>query len=281
MNFTKMHGCGNDFVLIHHEQFSDIPKLSTDAIVRMADRCSGIGFDQLLQLQATGDPLHYKLSINNADGSIAGQCGNGLRCVACYLDVHRQQKYARWQIETLSGQYQVRSKGGGQYEAQLGIPEFSPKLIPFVAPAPANVYHIPSPWGVLVVGVVNVGNPHVVWRTQDLPEHIESQVRFLARCEQFSKGVNVNVIRIKQHNCIELNVYERGTGWTKACGSGACASAVVALQNHWLGADVIDVIQPGGCLQVAWAGAGQPVYLTGGAQFVFNGKLLLGDLALS
>jgi diaminopimelate epimerase len=276
MRFTKMHGCGNDFIVIYDTQ---PPAITLDAIKKLANRRTGIGFDQILWVQPTRDQSTVRMHIINADGSTAGQCGNGLRCVAQFLERMHGQPNSTWTIKNNSGTYTVHSLGNNLYEATLGIPEFTPNRIPFLAPTQQPLYTIHSPWGPLDVGAVSLGNPHVVWCINQHPmQQLESQARFLASCKQFPEGVNVNLVKVISSHQLELNVYERGAGWTQACGSGACATAVVAIMNHWVRGEHITIQQPGGQLTVSWAGTDQPIKLTGASEIVFDG-ILAGSMS--
>lgn len=271
MRFTKMHGCGNDFIIVQTDLLQHA-KLTNEAITDMAKRRTGIGFDQMLLLTPTADDKQLKMEIINADGTHAYQCGNGLRCAALYCDRLYQTHHETWTFHIGRDAYEVTGLGHNQYQATLGIPKLHPHDIPFIHEHAQSLYTIHSPWGPLDIGVVNVGNPHAVWCIDGYPkEQLDSQVRFLAGCNQFPEGVNINTITVKDDQTLLLHVYERGSGWTQACGSGACASTVVALQNGWINGRNIKIIQPGGTLMVSWPGDGHPIQLTGEAAIVYDG----------
>jgi len=279
MKFTKMHGCGNDFIVMLEQ--TEQSKPPSPAMIRhMADRRHGIGFDQLLWLTTTTDVQRYGLRIFNADGGEAEQCGNGLRCIACYLQTYKTYNETDWIIQTKAGACRVGPFGSSQYKANLGAPVFSPDAIPFIATSQAQLYRFDSPWGKIEVGVVSFGNPHAVIRVPTLSiEHYQAQVRFIADSTRFPQGVNVGLCQVINASTLDLKVFERGSGWTEACGSGAAASVVVAKVNHWLSADQINVNQPGGNLKVQWSGGDQALTVIGDAQITYDGQWLCYELA--
>lgn len=272
LSFTKMHGLGNDFVLVMSSEDALIP--SKDQLVAMADRRCGVGFDQLLWLVSSRcDDADFSLRIFNADGSEAEQCGNGLRCVGRYIHDQGLAPGSRWSIDTAVGICEVWHDAKDHYGAQLSIPIREPKTIPFVADGMANLYRMDSPWGQLQLGVISMGNPHALLRVDDfLASDLEQQVRFVSEHERFPHGVNVGVCVVEGPNHLRLRVFERGAGWTNACGTGAAACMVIATLNLWLGSDQVTVTQPGGDLAVYWPHSDAKISIAGATQRVFDGE---------
>jgi diaminopimelate epimerase len=268
--FTKMHGLGNDFMVVLAAMEDAFPE--KDVIISMADRKEGVGFDQLLWIIADATDADFELRIFNADGGEAEQCGNGLRCVARYIHEHALKPGTVWQVKTLGGICRVWYEGDDLYGADLGAPVLSPEAVPFIADGMANLYRLNSPWGVLDIGVVSLGNPHAVLRVADLAsDDYEEKVRFISQSARFPRGVNVGVCMVDDAQNLRLRVFERGAGWTDACGTGAAASVVVAKRNHWMQDDAITVTQPGGSLTVCWSQPLGVVSICGHAATVFDG----------
>jgi diaminopimelate epimerase len=270
LRFAKMEGAGNDFVVL--DLTADIAEPDAALARRLADRHFGIGCDQILLIEAASSAAAaFGYRILNADGSIAGQCGNGARCVALYLR-ERHGLADGAVLDSPAGPVQVRFVDAGRIELSLSKPRFEPADIPFVAAQSAAIYAITVDGRELELSVLSMGNPHAVLLVDDvatapvasLGPAIEQHARFPDRC-------NVGFAQILEPGHIRLRVYERGVGETLACGSGACA-AVVALRRRGLVAATVAVDLPGGRLEVRWRGPGDPVYLIGPARFVFEGE---------
>lgn len=272
IRFSKMHGLGNDFVVIDgvNQKFKPTAKL----IKQMGDRHTGIGFDQLLLLEKTDLPeVDFNYRIFNADGSEVAQCGNGARCIALYI---REMKLK-------SGNYFVVATKNQKIELTLhdelvtvtmGVPSFLPKNIPFLVPEQADAYEVEFDDASIEFTVVSIGNPHAVIRVEDLAlVQVDIIGGAFQEFEQFPEQVNVGFMQIENNQHILLRVFERGVGETLACGSGACAAVVVGIKHGWLQGKV-QVDMPGGSLWVHWLGAGEQVELTGPATFVYHGEWL-------
>ncbi len=270
--FSKMHGIGNDFVVL---DCRDTPFSMTVAQIRaMADRHTGVGFDQLLGIGRACDPsCAFYYGISNADGSPSGQCGNGVRCVAAWL--HREGALAIGEtvrIESPSGPVAVRLIDANEVVVDMGIPVFEPAKSGFDAARAATHYPIDIAGAALQIGVVSMGNPHAVIEVDDLrsPE-LERLGPLLSSNPRFSDGVNAGFVQRIDHGHLKLRVHERGAGWTLACGTGACAAMAVLRQRGEVD-DSVQVSLPGGVLQIDWAGPGQTLWMSGSATFVFDGE---------
>lgn len=272
--FTKMHGIGNDFVMVdcRHRPFP----LDAAQIRAIADRHAGVGFDQLISIEPRRDPsCAFYYGIWNTDGSPAGQCGNGVRCVAAWL--HRAGELAigdTVRLESPSGPVTVRLTGPGEVTVDMGVPAFEPARIPFLAEAAADRYAIDVGGETLEIGAVSMGNPHAVVVVADL--HAPALFRLgplLTTHGRFPQGANAGFVQVVDRGHLRLRVHERGSGWTLACGTGACAAMAVMHARGEIDARA-RVELPGGTLAIAWAGPGQTLWMTGPATFVFEGEWL-------
>ena len=272
--FVKMHGIGNDFVLI--DNMSREFDLDSEQIRLLADRRRGIGCDQLLMVEpATDSRSDVRARIFNQDGSEVGQCGNGLRCLAAYL---RDAGIATGdQIAIQAGQGRVRARltNGRMVTVDMGVPRFAPPDIPFLADARAAAYTLRVGGRELEIGAVSMGNPHGVMRVDDCETTpVEVLGPAVQAAEEFPEGVNVGFMQVLDDSRVRLRVFERGVGETLACGSGACAAVAVGRQRGWLGSRV-SVLLSGGELTVDWDGEGQSMWLTGPTQRAFEGRFEL------
>ena len=271
MRFSKMHGIGNDFVVIDARRAP--LALAPERIRAMADRHTGIGCDQLLSVEAPRDPsCAFYYGIWNADGSPSGQCGNGVRCVAAWL--HRAGALALdvpVRIESPSGPVGVRVLDAQRVTVDMGEPAFEPARIPFLAEAPGTSYPLALAAGDVQIGVVSMGNPHAVMVVDDLAdpalERLGPQVTGHPR---FTEGANAGFVQILERGHLRLRVHERGAGWTQACGTGACA-AMAVLRRRGQVDERVQVDLPGGRLQIDWRGPGHALWMTGPAAFAFEG----------
>ncbi|GAB3032776.1 diaminopimelate epimerase [Oleiagrimonas citrea] len=278
LSFTKMHGLGNDFVVLDCRQ-RPMP-LSTQDIRALGHRHTGIGFDQLLSIEnaAEHDDCRYAYGIWNRDGEAVGQCGNGVRCVAAWL--HREGLLdldETVRLRSPSGPVTVRLIDALTAAVDMGEPQFEPGAIPFDTPQRAERYPIELDDASLSVGVVSMGNPHAVVEVDDL--HAPSLERLgpqLTAHPRFSEGCNAGFATVLDMAHIRLRVHERGSGWTQACGTGACAAMAVLHAQGRVGREV-EVRLPGGPLQIAWNGPGHTLWMTGPAAFVFEGKCTLPE----
>ena len=272
LKFTKMHGLGNDFVVI--DGMRQYVELTPERIRALGDRHTGIGFDQLLLVEppeTAGADFRYR--IFNADGGEVEQCGNGARCFVRF--VHDQGLTAKDAIvvETKRGIIHPRLEADGLVTVDMGQPRFAPPEIPFESDSDAAEQPLQLPDGTtLTIGVVSMGNPHAVTVVADVdtaPVAVQGpQVESHAR---FPQRVNAGFMQIIDRHNIRLRVYERGAGETLACGTGACAAAVSGIRRGLLDSPV-RVQTRGGDLSIAWGGPGQPVIMTGPAVKVFTGE---------
>jgi diaminopimelate epimerase len=272
LRFTKMHGLGNDFVVLDVRHSPSTPDAAR--IRAMADRHTGIGFDQLLSIEPARDPAHLAAyAIRNADGSLAEQCGNGARCIGAWL--HRAGVLATGadaKLESPAGVIDVRVIDATTVTVEMGEPEFDPARVPFEAPAAADTYSLDVDGERIEVAAVSMGNPHAVMQVADVHAADVDRLGPLITCHpRFPNGANAGFAQVVDAHAIRLRVHERGAGWTQACGSGACA-AVAALRRRGRVADTVRVELPGGPLEIEWRGPGHVLWMTGPAAFSFDGE---------
>jgi diaminopimelate epimerase len=270
--FHKMHGAGNDFVLIdaRNREFTVNPELAC----RLSDRHRGIGCDQILVLRDAGQAEHTaRYEIWNSDGSRAGQCGNGARCIGLYLGMSGETGSAPFTVESPAGPVTMQRCIDNEFEINMGVPSFEAESIPLCLESTDGMYRLDSPWGMLEFGAVSMGNPHALLVTRDIdsPE-IPAIGAFISRHEAFPEGCNAGFAQLAGAGKIHLRVIERGTGETLACGSGACAAVAILRQSGRVG-DEVDVFLPGGHLVIKWRGSNEPLYMKGPAEYVFRGTL--------
>ena len=274
LRFTKMHGLGNDFVVF--DGVTQTVALSPEQCRRIADRHFGVGCDQILLVeQPTRDDVDFRYRIFNADGGEVEQCGNGARCFVRFVHEKGLTAKTAIRVETASGVIEPRLLANGQVTVDMGAPRFAPADIPFAAEAEALAYPLTVGQHVIEIAALSMGNPHAVLRVNDLDSApvdilgaaIEAHARFPQR-------VNAGFMQVLTPHDIRLRVYERGAGETLACGTGACAAAVAGIRQGWLQSPV-SVHTRGGDLVIEWAGKGQPVYMTGAAETVFEGEIEL------
>jgi diaminopimelate epimerase len=268
--FTKMHGLGNDFILLELPPGAEFPTRAKWQA--LADRHRGIGFDQAIIIyppSRSGTDVFYK--IVNADGTEVEQSGNGARCLAALLHRRGRSHDGALTMESTGGLSRARFLPDGRVSVDMGIPNFDPESLPFVTPSASVTYNATVAGQRIEFGAVSIGNPHVTLRVEAVESApVEAVGRALQDSPLFPKAVNVGFMQIIDAGLIRLRVYERGTGETLACGTGACAAVVI---GRTLGVlkDHVEVRVPGGALSVNWAGPGQSVWLTGIAQLAFEG----------
>jgi diaminopimelate epimerase len=272
IDFTKMHGLGNDFIVLNLPAEACLP--SREQWRALADRHGGIGFDQALVLlppRRSSTDVFYR--VFNADGGEVEQCGNGARCVAALLHQRGQGSDGLLTMDSIGGVLHARVLADGSVSVDMGVPDFDPRSLPFDAPAASATYTLSVAGESIEFGAVSVGNPHAVLRVEAVESApVERIGRALQSNPHFPRQVNVGFMQIVDAGKIRLRVYERGVGETLACGTGACAAVAVGRSLGLLGAD-IEVRVPGGRLSVHWDGAGQSVWLTGPAQQAFEGRV--------
>ena len=269
-----MHGIGNDFVVF--DTFSQSLILTREQVRHIADRQIGIGCDQVLLLEPPkGADVDVCYRIFNADGGEVMQCGNGARCVAVYLREKGLVMKNRIIAETGVGQLILNIDDNGCVTVNMGVPEFEPARIPLKVDERAEQYHLRLGDNEIAFGAVSMGNPHAVIIVDDVDATAVHEIGLAVQHNGlFPEGVNVGFIQILNQQAFKLRVYERGSGETLACGSGACAAMVNACQQGYL-EGTIDAELRGGHLTLCWAGDGEPVYMTGPATTVFEGTIEL------
>ncbi|MBF4986764.1 diaminopimelate epimerase [Methylophilus sp. 14] len=272
LRFTKMQGAGNDFVVI--DATKTPVQLSHSQIQHIANRFFGVGCDQLLMVESTETAgVDFRYRIFNADGGEVEQCGNGARCFVRFVVEKGLTQKHEIKVETASGVITLMLQDDGQVTVNMGAPRFVPKQIPFEAEAQATSYELPLNNETVTVSAVSMGNPHAVMLVDNvhtaevaiLGPQIESHPRFPQR-------VNAGFMQVLNEHEINLRVYERGSGETLACGTGACAAAVSGIQLGALQSPV-KVHTRGGILTIQWTGDHAPVMMTGPAEIVFDGEI--------
>ena len=274
LSFTKMHGLGNDFVVI--DAIRQAVVLSAPQIRFIADRRRGIGCDQVLLVeQAESADADFRYRIFNADGSEVGQCGNGARCFARFVREEGLTAKDCIVVETAGGPLTLNLLSDGQVRVNMGIPRLEPVDIPFDAEQRAVSYPLQVGDETLRISAVSMGNPHAVLLVADADNAPLTRLGpLIERHPRFPQRVNASFMQVMDRTHVRLRVFERGAGETAACGSGACA-AVVAGRVQGLLEEQVRVTLPGGDLVVSWRGEGHPVYLTGPATRVYEGQIEL------
>lgn len=273
LHFTKMHGLGNDFVVL--DARADPPGLTAEQVRAMADRRTGIGFDQLLLIEdSRAADCDFAYSIRNADGSFAQQCGNGVRCIAAWLRREGALRGDEARLQGPAGVVAVRLLQDGRVAVDMGEPVFEPARIPFDAPVEAEFYALDVDGRCVKIGAVSMGNPHAVIEVEDAEvERLHALGPAITAHPRFRHGANTGFAQVLSPDAIRLRVHERGAGWTQACGTGACAAVAVLHRRGRVG-DHVEVELPGGMLEIEWRGSGDPLWMTGPAAFVFEGEWL-------
>jgi diaminopimelate epimerase len=273
LKFTKMHGLGNDFIVFEAPTEQQIP---TPAQLRkLADRRTGIGFDQALVLQPPRQPNTDVFYRNfNADGSEVEQCGNGARCIA-NLVAKRMGGRDTLKMDTAAGLIDAKISADGTVSLDMGIPNFDPASLPFDAPAEQPLYSLQVGERQIEIGAVSMGNPHAVWQVPSVATApVETLGPIIETHPRFPKRVNAGFMEVVSRTHIRLRVFERGVGETQACGTGACAAVAVGRKLGLLDENV-NVDFPGGRANVRWAGPGAHLWLTGPTTTVFEGQVEL------
>ena len=274
IKFTKMHGLGNDFVVI--DAVRQHVNLTTNHIKQLADRNLGIGCDQVLLIEPPSDKnIDFNYRIFNCDGSEVEQCGNGARCMGRYIADQQLCGKKTVLLQTKNRVMEVTTKSKNLVTANIGEPTFSPEAIPFVAQQQQKTYSIEIDNQTYEISALSVGNPHAVIQVDDINNAAVNEIGPLIQAHShFPESVNVGFMQIIDRHNIKLRVYERGVGETQACGSGACAAAVAAIQQNLVDTSVkLELL--GGSLSVEWLGDNQPILMTGPAETVFHGKIKL------
>lgn len=270
LSFTKMQGLGNDFIVFDAPNDAAIP--SPPALRRLADRRTGIGFDQALVLMpppAKGIDVYYR--IFNADGSEVEQCGNGARCIASL--VAQKLGASKVQMDSPGGRVDATLHDDGLVSVDMGVPNFDPAALPFEASREADIYPLRVGERELQIGAVSMGNPHVVIQVPSVRDAaVDTLGPAVENHSRFAKRTNVGFMEVVSPTHIKLRVYERGVGETQACGTAACGAVAVGRRLGLLQEEV-QIDAPGGRMSVRWPGPGQHLWLTGPAVSVFEGTV--------
>ena len=274
LRFTKMHGLGNDFMVL--DLISQHAHIQPKHAKAWGDRHTGVGFDQLLLVEAPTNPdVDFRYRIFNADGSEVEQCGNGARCFARFVVDKRLTVKKQIRVETKGGIIELNLRPDGQVTVDMGAPRLVPEQIPFQADAEALSYTVEVDGERHVLAAVSMGNPHAVLRVDNVDSApVHSLGPKLEHHPRFPKRVNVGFLQVINRQQARLRVWERGAGETQACGTGACAAAVAAIRQGWMDSP-LQLELPGGSLSIEWAGPGQPVMMTGPAVRVYEGQIRL------
>lgn len=274
MQFSKMHGLGNDFMVV--DAVTQNVYFSPELIRRLADRHTGVGFDQMLVVEPPYDPeLDFHYRIFNADGSEVSQCGNGARCFARFVRLKGLTNKREISVSTQTGRMILSVTEDEQVCVNMGKPDFEPQTVPFRAAKAEKTYILRAAEHTVLCGVVSMGNPHCVMQVDDVSvANVALLGPVLENHERFPERANIGFMQVVSRDHIRLRVYERGAGETQACGSGACAAVAVGVVQDLLNENV-HVELPGGSLHIRWQGPGHPLYMTGPATHVYDGFIHL------
>lgn len=284
IEFTKMHGLGNDFMVI--DLVTQRLNLNAEFVRLLADRRIGVGFDQLLIVEPPSRPdVDFKYRIFNADGSEVAQCGNGARCFASFVQARKLSFKQRLRVETASGIIVLTTDRFGWVQVDMGKPKFEPDEIPFAPKAItkiSNSYRLDVDGTPVQLYVANMGNPHAIIKVDDvLSADVERLGKKIESHKAFPERVNVNFVQVINQRHLRIRVYERGVGETQACGTGACASVATGIREGWLdeGVDIRAQLY-GGSLAIRWQ-EGYSLMMTGPTAFVYEGVFSPDGLAAS
>jgi diaminopimelate epimerase len=277
LTFTKMQGAGNDFVVI--DSFTTTVTLNSTQIKKIANRNFGVGCDQLLIVEkATQSGVDFRYRIFNADGGEVEQCGNGARCFVRFVVEKGLTQKKEIKVETASGIITLILRDDQQVTVNMGLPRFDPSHIPFVAQMRENLYTLEAnihegSSDAISISAVSMGNPHAVTIVDNVETaNVATLGPLIEAHTRFPQRVNAGFMQILNPHEINLRVYERGSGETLSCGTGACAAAVSGMQLGLLNSPVL-VNTRGGKLNIEWQGEGSPVMMTGPAEVVFEGNI--------
>jgi len=272
MKFTKMHGLGNDFVVI--DAVTQNVRVTASMARRLSDRKTGIGCDQVLIVEPPSEPdIDFNYRIFNCDGAEVEQCGNGARCLARFVQDRRLTGKNPIRVKTSNRVIELKMENKTQVAVDMGVPELEPDNIPFEAADKATLYEIDVDGQTQQIAAVSMGNPHAVLKVDDVASAPVAELGAkLESHPRFPNRVNVGFMQILSRNEIKLRVFERGVGETEACGSGACAAAVAALEQGLVDSPVTMQLTRGN-LKIDWQGAGHALIMTGPAATVFHGRI--------
>ena len=274
MKFTKMHGLGNDFVVL--DGIRQRVDLSREQMRFIADRHFGIGCDQILLVEQARRPeVDFRYRIFNADGGEVEQCGNGARCFVKFVRDQGLTDKTEIRVETASGIIAPRLEASGAVTVGMGAPRFAPQDVPIDMPRQSPTYTLAVGGATIQIAALSMGNPHAVQIVDDIETApVQTQGPLLERHPAFPARANAGYMRIVDRARIQLRVWERGVGETLACGSGACAAVVTGIRQGLLQNRVL-VAMRGGNLTIEWPGNAAPVMMTGEAKTVFQGEIEL------
>ena len=272
--FTKMHGLGNDFVVI--DAVRQHIELSEAQVRYLADRHFGVGCDQLLVVEAAQTPgVDFRYRIFNADGGEVEQCGNGARCFARFVFDQGLTDKREIRVETKKGVITPRLEADGNVTVDMGVPVLNPADVPFVSESDAYVQPLDVAGNTIAITAVSMGNPHAVQVVADVDTApVAEQGPLIEHHPRFPARVNAGFLQIVDEHRVRLRVFERGAGETLACGTGACAAVVAGILRE-LVVSPVTVETRGGELTIAWNGVGTPVMMTGPAVSVFSADITL------
>jgi diaminopimelate epimerase len=272
VDFTKMHGVGNDFAIFEAPAAERL--LAPERLRALADRRTGIGFDQALVLEPArraDSAVFYR--VFNCDGEEVEQCGNGARCIAALLYRRGLSRAGALTLESPAGVVHARAADRGGISVDMGVPDFDPRSLPFEAAAEADSYPLEVAGRTLALGAVSIGNPHAVLAVESVDAApVATLGPAIERHPRFPRRVNAGFMELAGRGRIRLRVHERGAGETRACGTGACAAVAIGRRRGLLDAEV-EVSVRGGELRVNWAGPGASIWLSGPAEMSFEGHL--------
>lgn len=272
IDFTKMHGVGNDFVVF--DAPADESVLRPERLRALGDRRTGVGFDQALVLERPRRPdtaVFYR--VFNCDGDEVEQCGNGARCIAALLHRRGLARNGELTLDSPAGTVRARIEGQGRVSVDMGVPDFDPRSLPFEAAREADSYALEVAGQTVEIGAVSLGNPHAVLTVPAVDAApVATLGPAIERHPRFPRRVNAGFLEIVARAEVRLRVYERGAGETPSCGTGACAAVAVARRRGLLDEDVRVGVR-GGELRVNWAGSGQHIWLTGATGISFEGHV--------
>jgi len=271
--FTKMHGLGNDFVLI--DCVNQSVHFSLEQLRYLANRRLGIGCDQILLVEKTESDTDFRYRIFNSDGREVEQCGNGARCFARYVYDKGMTHKKEIRVETLGGIIAPKLETNGEVTVNMGIPKFEPKEIPFIAEKRMLTYLLDVDKRQIEFSILSIGNPHAVQIVEDINySPILAEGSLIENHSRFPNHVNAGYMQVVTREHINLRVYERGAGETLSCGTGACAAVVAGITRGLLDSTV-KASTIGGNLSISWKGGNNPVWMTGPAISVFDGEIEL------
>jgi diaminopimelate epimerase len=272
LKFTKMHGLGNDFVVL--DGISQRVTLTADQYRQIADRHFGVGCDQILLIEkATREDVDFRYRIFNADGNEVEQCGNGARCFMRFVLDKGLTRKTETRVQTAGGIIVPRMEADHSVTVNMGVPRFAPQEIPFEANKRALTYSLSLKNRQVKISALSIGNPHAVQVVKNVDKApVTTQGPLIEKHTRFPQGANVGYMQVVNRGRIKLRVFERGAGETLACGSGACAAVIAGIQRGLLDSQTV-VETRGGELNVRWDGDEKPVWMTGGAVTVFEGTI--------